>query len=122
MCIKNFQSFNIGCNHCNNISFLLTFKFCWTQHPKCSKYFISQNCQKLKRNIVIAVLFKVTQYTTQYTTAYNKPDYKSIRHCNCFPYYLCNAYCTKNSYTHSANKSKATVYYCQKHYKSQRAK
>lgn len=61
MCIKDFEQFNIRCDHRDQISLVFSFQFCRRQFPKRLKYLVTDQCQQFECNKMVTGLFCVSQ-------------------------------------------------------------
>ena len=66
MCIKDFQKFNIRCDHGDQVSFILSFQFRRSQSAQCLKYLVTDQRQQFKGNKVIAGLLCIAQDAPQH--------------------------------------------------------
>ena len=61
MRVEHFQRFDIRCDHGDDAALLLTFEFGGAEHAERTENLVAQNRQQFEGNIVVAVLFEVTQ-------------------------------------------------------------
>ena len=70
MRVENFESFYVGSNHRDDTALLFVFEFCGAKNAERTEDFISYFCKKSERDIVVAVLFYISQSAANRSATY----------------------------------------------------
>ena len=116
MGIEHFQRLNVRGEHGNDAAFFLALQLCRAKPAQSSENLITENRQKLKGNIVVAVLFKVAQDAPQDTAADGKTDYSTVRQCDVFAQCFGNTQRAEHGHTHGGEEPQRTVDNSQNHH------
>ena len=65
MGIKDFQQLNICCDDGDQVSLISSFQLRRTEGTQSGKHLMADDCQQLKRDKVIAVLFHIMKHTSK---------------------------------------------------------
>ena len=119
MSIKYFQCFYIRSNHGNDRTFLFTLQLCRAKYTQSGKNFIPKNRKEPKCNIMVTVLFQISEQTAKNPAADRQRRNPSIGQRNTLPQCFCDSHCPKQGNSHGAKKTSRAIQYCKKHEKRQ---
>ena len=74
MRVEHFQRFDIRSDHGDDAALLLAFELGGAEHAERAEDLVTQHRQQFEGDIVIAILFEITQTAAHYAAAYGNAD------------------------------------------------